>query len=501
MMNYFVSCDDENPAGDNTLPADSDSQPELEDFPESDSCSDAELTFQISPDRMSATITEYIPAVGDGVALDQKRLRDLLFAADISVDPDNEAVLELFKRLKLNRPIKGIVIAKGTLPKHGEDGRIEFCFDTSNSVGTVDEEGRIDFYERNTVQSVVKGDPLGRLVGPTEGTSGFDLFGNTIHANKGRPAALKADKSVIVSDDGLALFSGVDGMVTYSGDTLSVSDVAEIASDIDFATGNIHMESGSVSIRGTVRSGFEVTAQGNVVVSETVEDAKIVAGGNIEVQKGLIMNEQGHLKAGENVTCRFARNARIDSGGNVTIANSATNCHIVAKGKVVLTGAKGRIQGGSTQSRGSIEAYEIGSDSEVSTHIEIVSQNYDVLIELMEEKRRLEVKEAKLNRMYGNGEDSEILERIEPDLRTIAKKHLKMRKIGHQRIAEIKGLIEIQEENCTKQESQLRVKVRGSVHPGASIMIFGCLFTVSELLAACQFYHDTETNSVQCMPL
>jgi len=69
---------------------------------------------------------------------------------------------------------------------------------------------------------------------------------------------------------------------------------------VDFVTGNIFFN-GNVVVCGTVLDGFEIKADGDIIVSKIVESATLTAGRDVIVKggvlgrgKGLSRRRQGH---------------------------------------------------------------------------------------------------------------------------------------------------------------------------------------------------------------
>ncbi|MFO8008276.1 MAG: FapA family protein, partial [Candidatus Brocadiia bacterium] len=307
---------------------------------------DARLSVRISDDALAATVTELSEPIGDGRPLSEETVREQLQAAGVQVEPDPEALADLLQRAQKGEDVGGIVLATGTPPRDGADGCFESALALDSSVGAEKADGSVDFYERNVAPSVGEGDAIGRITPPEEGTPGRDVRGNVLPAGDGAPAPVRPGANVIVSEDGLELHAEIGGVVVLDGETLSVTQTFQIPGDVDFSTGNVRMEGGSLEVGGTVRSGFTVTCKGDLEVGGAIEEATIEVGGDVSVGGGIVMGEEGRLRAGGDVSARFAENAHIEAGGDVVIDNDVSNCHVVAAGRLVATGGKGRIQGG-----------------------------------------------------------------------------------------------------------------------------------------------------------
>ena len=68
---------------------------------------------------------------------------------------------------------------------------------------------------------------------------------------------------------------------------LAVYPTREIHGDVDYSTGDIRYP-GTVYVLGSIKSGFNVTAEGSVVIEGHVENkVSIRAGGNLAVRQGI----------------------------------------------------------------------------------------------------------------------------------------------------------------------------------------------------------------------
>ena len=107
----------------------------------------------------------------------------------------------------------------------------------------------------------------------------------------------------------------MDGHVALQDGKVVVSSVYTVK-DVDMSTGNIVYD-GSVEITGSVAANMEVKAGGNVVINGGVESARIIAGGNIIIAKGMNGTGKGYLRAGGDIMVKFLENTRVVTGVGV----------------------------------------------------------------------------------------------------------------------------------------------------------------------------------------
>ena len=84
-------------------------------------------------------------------------------------------------------------------------------------------------------------------------------------------------------------------VTTTDREKINVFPVYEVNGDVDYNTGNIDFV-GTIVIRGNVRSGFKVKADGDIRIIGSVEGAELEAAGSIEISAGIIGQNKGLLK-------------------------------------------------------------------------------------------------------------------------------------------------------------------------------------------------------------
>ncbi len=300
----------------------------------------------------------------------------------------------------------------------------------------------------------------------------------------------EAGDNVSISEAG-EIRAGAGGMIQFTHNVLSITEVLEHSGDVDFHTGNIHMESGSIRIRGAILPGFEVSASGNVIVGKTVKEVAISSGGDIELKQGVI---ESSLTAKGAIYARFAQNAKIKADGDVVVANNLHNCDVLAGDNVRVTTGKGIIRGGHIVCSKWVEAKEIGSPKEVDTLIELGKRTEDENAIVAE---RASVNEAiqEINRFLGCEDGApDITGKSENEVAAIEKVLVTLKDLQKKR-AELSSLL------ATKTRERLvccdfRVVVHKMVHPGTQISIMGRKFLVKQSLSRCTFVYDPEKDKI-----
>lgn len=294
-----------------------------------------------------------------------------------------------------------VLIAEGVLPQHGQDAYLMNEFHEQNRE-------RTEFNFRNvlTIPSVKSGQFLARIIRPTPGIPGKDVYGNTIPARDGRQLRMKPGKNILIQGD--QIFATTDGQISITPDSVNVFPVFEVKGDIDMKTGNVDFI-GNVTIHGNVPAGYKIHAGGDIRISGLVEGANIEAGGSIHISGGVTGQLKGRIKAGVDVHTRYLNHANVEAGNDIVaytfIMNSA-----VAAGRNILC-PSGHIIGGKLSAGGIIEANDIGNhhfaraDLFIGSFASIVEKESLLLKEisvLKDTLKKLEALKSKLDKLVVN---------------------------------------------------------------------------------------------------
>ncbi|HZK57639.1 MAG TPA: FapA family protein [Clostridia bacterium] len=325
------------------------------------------LQINVSKTKLEAAILLTEPT--DGRVLSTK---------DIIQELNEKGIIFGINRDKIKEMIQGnifnqnIIVAQGKPPINGDDARVVYIFSNESDVsipGTIGRDGRIDYKTLNKIRNVKAGDLLIEIVPPTQGISGTDVYGNEIVAKKGNPAVIKKGKNVKEGKNGLKIYATGDGEVCFKDNTIYVDEVITIDGNIDNETGNIQFN-GKVNIRGNVKSGFKVEADGDIEIFGVVEGATLISGGNIIIHRGIQGNGQAHLYCSGDFKSKYIENAHIKSEGNVE-ADVILHSDIIAQNRIIASGKKGLIVGGNIKAGKKVGAKVLGSNMGTNTVIEV----------------------------------------------------------------------------------------------------------------------------------
>lgn len=354
----------------------------------------------VAKDSMSASIVVKAPGKDEHEITVDEIINEIQMA-EISYGIDEEEIKKLVSEQRYNQPTR---IASGEMPKRGASASFEYHFDTEmHHHPQEDDDGRIDYKNMNFIQNTEKDALLVTKTPPQPGVPGKNIFGKSIKGPDGKDIPFKNGVNTYVSEDGLKLFAAESGAIVYVNGKVHVDNLMIIRGNVDFNVGNIDCK-GSVKVTGDVKTGFEIKIDGNLEVLGNVEDCMVEAQGNILVKGGFFGKRQGYLKAGGDVTVKYAENQKIFSGGDVYVGGEVINCEITAKGNVYVSGKHGKIIGGKIRAFKEIHAAVLGTDSGTITELTVAfrPELYARLEEIESELSRLaedkdRVKEALIN--------------------------------------------------------------------------------------------------------
>lgn len=351
------------------------------------------MSIQFSPDGLTATAKFYAPSE-QGALMNRNDIISVAVAKGMKFGLIEEVIDEFLA----NRVYcTNIVIAKALLPVEGSDARVIYHFNnTVTRKPKMNEDGSVDFHQLELINHIKKGDLLAELVPMVPGKPGIDVFGKLIKQKPVHNCILKHGPKSSLSEDGMKLFSEVEGHVYLSGDKVMVSDVYEIHSDIDLSTGDVDY-AGSVMIKGNVRTGFTVKARGTIFVEGVVEGATLISDAGIVLSRGMQGMNRGKLCTSGDVVAKFIENAVVECDGSLT-AEAILHSKVYAGKEINVTGKKGFVTGGELHSGLEIRAKTVGSTMGTNTVLE-VGVDPKVILEYHNTEKRISEKSEELNKL------------------------------------------------------------------------------------------------------
>ncbi len=461
------------------------SQPVKIAGPQEESLIDASASVLVSPDAMKGHII-IVPPEG-GKDFDRAQIYELIDKAGIKYGVKKEAVEKLAENPQYNDMI---CIAEGTVPQNGEDAKIEFFFELKKEIKpSISKDGTVDYRELDLISNVKAGDRLCTKIPPKPGISGINVKGEVITAISGKDINLPKGKNSNISEDGLSLISAVDGQVEMVDGKVVVFSTYEVADDVDNSTGNIKFV-GNVVIRGNVLSGFEVESGGNVEVWGVVEGARIKAGGDIILRRGMQGMDKGVLISEGDIVAKFIEHSNVQAAGDIK-SEAVMHSRLKCGKRLELSGRKGLLVGGSYKVGKEIEAKVIGSPMATFTDIEVgvdpaIRERYKKVRDEIASSKSDMLKAAQIIKLLSKLNSQGLLP---PDKKELYNKSVRTKSFY---LEKINSLNEEKKELENRMSEDVEGKVRASncIYQGTKVTIGSCVMYVKEKLQYCLLYRD-----------
>ena len=356
-----------------------------------------DIIIEVPADELEARIELLEPEPG-GPSLEFEAAKQKLLLAGISNGLDE---MEL-KTVLYKKSYGGShVVAVATTPVDGEDGVLTYHFQTDEKTAKPKEleGGKVDFRSLDLYVSVTEDQLLVSRTYATEGSPGMTVKGREIKQRPGKSVSLPKGKNVNVNTEKTEMYARTAGMVEILGGTVTVLNVYKIDGDVDLGVGNIDFD-GSVHINGNVRAGHVIKATGGVIVGGVVEASEIIAGGNVEVKRGMQGMDKGRIEAGGSISLLYIERGKAIAQGSITV-DACIHSHIEAGVSLYAKGKRGSIIGGYAAAAEEIVANAIGSVSQVNTEVEVgvMAQKHARLSFLEREMERLNGEMTKLDQL------------------------------------------------------------------------------------------------------
>lgn len=452
---------------------------------------DAIVSVEVSKDELHGTITVDAPAMS-GAEASFELIERSLKAQGIRCGIDDAKINEFIDNPVYSTPFE---VATAIMPENGKDAYVQYNFETDKSKlkARESESGNVDFKELNNIQNVVKGQTLAVKIAATRGKGGKTLFGHYLEAQNGKDIQVTLGQNVEFDKDGVTILASVDGQVIFENGKVSVEPLLMLDA-VNIKTGNIKFV-GSVVIKGAVEDGFDVRATGTIDVGGTVGKCNIESeNGDVIIHQGCFGKNEGSIKAGKSLWCKFVQEMKIEVEHNVVATDSLMNCDITAMKNIVVYGKKAQITGGTLFATEEICARTLGSPgggTSTTLSVGIDPRAKKKLDDLLESQSEL-VKELENLEM-----DISTLENMKKVRRSLPKdKEENLRKLTERKMQilteskEMNKEIEALQAHLRELKAVGRVKVEGTTYPGTKIYVRDVCDEVLTEVTNCTFYYE-----------
>ncbi|MCH7632369.1 MAG: DUF342 domain-containing protein, partial [Planctomycetes bacterium] len=338
----------------------------------------------ISDDRMTASVL--LRPGGDTSPLVVTEIVEALQTAGVLIDDEVRERAEEFVTLAAgDETPESFIVAKGT-PPEGRDETFVWNPELEETAADWLADAPIDFYTLNSIITIEKDSPIGTITPIVPPKDGRNVEGEVVNA-KHVPVALKLDNTVRrADDDPNTILASVDGKVLEKNNTLSIDETLVIKGDVGFETGNIDSKV-AVHINGGIPDRFEVKSLCGVTVAMSIEGARVSAGGDVTVSRGIVGRGFGLVTAGGSITFKFCVDAHLIASGDVKVSKQSMNSHLCVGGSLIAGSAS--IVGGTVFAKDRVDLAHIGSQRNIPTRI-VVGVHPDVVRDLALIEQRIE---------------------------------------------------------------------------------------------------------------
>ncbi|MDO5522261.1 MAG: FapA family protein [bacterium] len=324
------------------------------------------LSVSIDSTEFEAIGRFYAPS-NYGLTLSKEDIIDTLKRNRVQFGIDNNLIEEWVNNREYN---KDLVLANGVNPVQGRNGSVKYCFNSNlNSQPRINEDGTVDYRHLDNIEHVSAGDKLACLIPAVPGKRGMTVTGKPIAPAKIKTPKLKGGRNLVISEDGMSMYTEVSGHVYLVDDKVFVSNIYEVLGDVDASTGHIEYD-GDIHVKGNVTSGYSLKAKGQIIVQGVVEGSQLEADGPIIIMGGVQGMNKAYIKSESNITAKFIENATVVAGKDL-LTEAILHSKASAGGCVKVEGKRGLIIGGEIHAAESVSFKVAGSPMSAFTLIEV----------------------------------------------------------------------------------------------------------------------------------
>lgn len=343
------------------------------------------VDIQISKDKMQASL--YIYETMDYIKDHQEELLD-----EINQQIAAKNIVHGIQSINFDNinTGKACLLAIGTPPKKGDDAIVTYL-ELPDRKPVIREDGKADYFDMNFIFQIKQGMWLGEKIPAKEGIPGMAVDGSLVYAPPGRDVPIKYDpqSAYATEEDGkIVIRAKIDGVLKQNQGIISVNHHLPIRGDVGLETGNINFD-GSVSITGTVLSGFSVVAKGDISIEapEGVSGAKLIKSvdGDVYIRGGIFGLGETVIEAGGNIYVKHVNEANLKAHGDIVIGFYSRGSSLQAN-SIKIDERKGKIIGGTAVARKSIVVAISGNQMERRTELIVQSLNKQDTMLIVQER-------------------------------------------------------------------------------------------------------------------
>lgn len=292
----------------------------------------APIVLEVSADKLTAAIA---PAKAGQPPPTLDAVKLILMEKEVAFGLVSESLLAAHLS-KNPMPAEPFVVARGTPPVPGTPPEIRYYFDTNPlRIGTLLEDGTMDWKNRGDIPQVAVGDVLAEKVGGEPGKPGTSVFGLELPPPRVKEPALKFSRGAERSEDGRQIVAKIKGTPKLGTDgRVGVFGVLPIDGDIGIETGNINFD-GHIEVNGGIDNGYKVKG-GSLSIRE-IQNAEIEVSDDLVSQGGVYASTilvGGHFKASH------VHNCTLEVLGDLVVEKEIFGCTILVNGRCMVDSGK-----------------------------------------------------------------------------------------------------------------------------------------------------------------
>lgn len=419
-----------------------------------------DFMFEFSTGNMAA----YVTVLVEDRMITREGLLDILEQNNIRLGILEDGIEKVISGQYVK---KAVLIAKGQIPHKGEDGWYEFFFRTRvERRPKVLENGSVDYQDMDWFELVNEGQKLAYYHEALDGIDGYKVTGEIIKAQKGFERKVLTGKGFKLEEDKKTYTAVIDGMITLENNEMIVNNHLELG-EVTMATGNIRFN-GSIHVLGDVGYGTVIQAAGDVVIDGTVEAATIESGGSIVLKKGMNSAGAGLISAKKDVVSKFFESAKVVANGNIEV-NKCLNSQLYAGG-IISSGKV--IAGGVSQAERGFRIKHVGNQAGLHTVLKL-----KVNEKLWEQNRSIKntISDIKQELQMLKNSYEEVKQKFPPEIRNSMDLFGKLEKAIFTKEKQLEKFYRLDEEMEQKLKGfrETKVVIAGQAYEGTVLEING----------------------------
>ncbi len=326
----------------------------------------AVVDLQVSGDRTQAWIR--VPEAIHGTE-NVKPIKDLIKKRGIKYGIVKDVNIRKFIK-DCTDPSEKFIVAMGVPASAGNPAQLIYHFNTeAESAGQIREDGSIDFTSRGKSAFIKRGETLAEKIPMQDPKPGKDIFDQLIEVGEVEDATLTFGDGAELSEDGLKLTALVTGqpVLNIKGE-VSVLEQFTVFGNVDLKSGNIQFN-GNVLVKGAVTEGFSVECA--ELICEEINGGNVTATGDVKVSNGIV---NATIEAEGSIQTKFVNRSKLFAFKDVMVTREIMASRIFTSGR--LDNTTGRITSSNIAFRQESTVKQIGTIKSEGAKIRIGTDDH-----------------------------------------------------------------------------------------------------------------------------